>query len=47
LPLWKPHSLDDEVTTYLLACAKAKGVEVNELISDLLQRDIGLIEAAK
>jgi hypothetical protein len=39
--------LEAEVRNYLTERAKAKGVEVNELVNDLLKRDIELIEAAK
>jgi hypothetical protein len=35
------------VRDYLTERAKAKGVEVNELVNNLLKRDIELIEAAK
>jgi len=42
-----PVYLDDQVLTYLQARAKAKGVEVNELINDLLKREIEIIEAVK
>jgi hypothetical protein len=42
-----PVYLDDEVMTYLQARARAKGVEVSELVNDLLKRDIALIEAVK
>lgn len=42
-----PVYLEAGVRDYLTARAKAKGVEVNELVNDLLKRDIDLIEAAK
>lgn len=42
-----PVYLEAGVRDYLSARAKAKGVEVNELVNDLLKRDIDLIEAAK
>jgi hypothetical protein len=42
-----PVYLDDEVMTYLQARARAKGVEVSELVNDLLKCDIALIEAVK
>jgi hypothetical protein len=42
-----PVYLDARVRDYLTARAKAKGVEVNELVNELLKRDIELIEAAK
>jgi hypothetical protein len=41
-----PVYLDAPVRDYLSARAKAKGVEVNELVNDLLRRDIDLIKAA-
>jgi predicted HicB family RNase H-like nuclease len=42
-----PIYLDPEVRDYLAARAKAKGVEVNQLVNELLKRDIELIEVAK
>jgi hypothetical protein len=42
-----PIYLDPEVGEYLAACAKAKGIEINQLVNDLLKRDIDLIKAAK
>lgn len=42
-----PIYLDPEVREYLAACAKAKGVELDRLVNELLKRDIELIEAAK
>ena len=42
-----PVYLVAPVRDYLTARAKAKGVEVNELVNDLLKRDINLIEAVK
>lgn len=42
-----PVYLEAGVRDYLTERAKAKGVEVNELVNDLLKRDIELIEAAK
>jgi hypothetical protein len=39
--------LEDEVLTYLQERARAKGVELNELVNALLKQDIALIEAAK
>lgn len=42
-----PIYLDPEVREYLAACAKAKGIDVNQLVNELLKRDIDLIEAAK
>jgi len=42
-----PVYLDASVREYLTARAKAKGVEVNELVNELLKRGIDLIEAGK
>lgn len=42
-----PVYLEAGVRDYLTARAKAKGVEVNELVNELLKRNIDLIEAAK
>jgi hypothetical protein len=42
-----PVYLEAGVRDYLTERAKAKGVEVSELVNDLLKRDIELIEAAK
>lgn len=42
-----PVYLDPEVRGYLAERAKAKGVEINRLVNDLLKRDIALIETAK
>jgi hypothetical protein len=42
-----PVYLEDEVLVYLQERARAKGVELNELVNALLKQDIALIEAAK
>ena len=42
-----PIYLDPQVRDYLAARAKAKGIEVNQLVNELLKRDIELIETAK
>jgi uncharacterized protein len=42
-----PVYLEPPVRDYLTARAKARGVEVNELVNDLLKRNIDLIEAGK
>jgi hypothetical protein len=39
-----PVYLESEVLSYFSAKAKAKGVELNTLINDLLKKDIALIE---
>jgi hypothetical protein len=41
-----PVYLEPEVRRFLTERAKAKGVEVGDLVNDLLKRDIELIEAA-
>ena len=41
-----PVYLDPEVRGYLAERAKAKGIEINQLVNELLKRDIALIEAA-
>lgn len=42
-----PVYLDAEVQAYLSARAKARGVEVGQLVNDLLRKDIELIEAVR
>lgn len=42
-----PVYLDNEVLTYLSERARSKGIEVSQLINDILRRDIDLIEAVK
>jgi len=42
-----PIYLDTEVMDYFAAKAKAKGVEVNVMVNDLLKKDIALIEGVK
>lgn len=39
-----PVYLDADVLDYLTAKAKIKGVEVNDMVNDLLRKDIALIE---
>jgi hypothetical protein len=39
-----PVYLEAEVLDYLSAKAKAKGVELNTIVNDLLKKDIDLIE---
>ena len=41
-----PLYLDPEVLSYFAGDAKAKGVELNVLLNDLLKKDIALIEAS-
>ncbi len=42
-----PVYLEAEVETYLAARAKARGVDVGQLVNELLKKDIELIEAAR
>jgi predicted HicB family RNase H-like nuclease len=39
--------LDPEVLAFLTARAQARGIPLNELVNDLLKKDIELIEAAE
>lgn len=40
-----PVYLDEAVQAYLAKKAEAKGMELNDLVNDLLKKDIELIEA--
>ena len=42
-----PVYLDDEVESYLQERARSKGIEVSELVNDMLRQDIKRIEAVK
>jgi hypothetical protein len=42
-----PIYLDEEVLGYLTERAKAKGVELGDLVNDILRKDIALLEALK
>ena len=42
-----PIYLDEEVLGYFTERAQAKGMEVGELVNDILKKDIALIEALK
>lgn len=42
-----PVYLDAEVQAYLSDRAKARGIEVTQLVNELLKKDIELIEAVK
>lgn len=42
-----PVYLDDEVQAYLSRRAAQRGIELAELVNDLLRKDIELIEAGK
>lgn len=42
-----PVYLDESVQSYLSSKADAKGVDLSELVNDLLKREIEIIEAVK
>lgn len=42
-----PVYLDEAVEDYLAKKAEAKGVELSDLVNDLLKKDIALIEAGR
>ena len=42
-----PVYLDKEVLSYLSERAKSKGIEINQLVNELLRKDIALIESVK
>jgi len=42
-----PVYLDADIRDWLTERAKAKGIEVGQLVNELLKRDIALIEAVK
>ena len=42
-----PVYLEADVQTYLAARAKARGVDVAQLVNELLKKDIELIEAVR
>ena len=42
-----PIYLDDEAQNYLQERARSKGVEVAQLVNEMLRRDISFIEAVK
>jgi hypothetical protein len=42
-----PVYLDADVQDYLSARAQARGIAVDQLVNDLLKKDIELIEAAR
>lgn len=42
-----PVYLDEDVRNYLAEKAKGKGVEVAEIVNDLLRKDIEMIEGVK
>lgn len=42
-----PVYLEHDVMAYLSSRADAKGLEIEELVNDMLRRDIALVEAVK
>lgn len=42
-----PIYLDDEVREYLTERARSKGVQLSELVNDMLRKDISLVESVK
>ena len=42
-----PVYLDAKIHAYLAARARARGIDVQQLVNELLKKDIELIEAAK
>lgn len=42
-----PVYLDEDVRDYLVNRAKSKNVEVNDIVNDLLRKDIEMIEGVK
>jgi hypothetical protein len=42
-----PVYLDSEVLSYLQEKARSRGVELSQLINDILRKDIALFEAVK
>ncbi len=42
-----PVYLDDEVQRYLQERARSKGVDVNQMVNEMLRQDFKLIEAMK
>lgn len=42
-----PVYLDENVQSYLAAKADARGIDLSDLVNQLLKKDIELIEAAK
>ena len=42
-----PVYLDDEVRKYLTKQAQSKGVELGEMVNELLRKDISLVESVK
>lgn len=42
-----PVYLDSEILSYLSNKAKLKGIELNQLVNELLRKDIDLVESVK
>ncbi len=42
-----PVYLDEQIETYLAAKAEAKGIDLSDLVNDLLKREIEIIEAIR
>ena len=42
-----PVHLDPDILSYLAARAEARGTSLNDLVNELLRKDIELIEAAR
>lgn len=42
-----PVYLDEKVESYLIAKAEAKGIDLSDLVNDLLRREIEIIEAVR
>ena len=42
-----PVYLEEEVKNYLSERAKAKGIELGDMVNDLLKKDIAIIEGVK
>lgn len=42
-----PVYLEADVQAYLAACAKARGIDVTQLVNELLKKDIELSEAMR
>lgn len=42
-----PVYLDEDVQSYLAAKAQSKGVELSELVNELLKKEIEIIETVK
>jgi hypothetical protein len=42
-----PVYLDADILDYLSSTAQSKGVEINELVNELLRKDIDLVERMK